>query len=84
MEKNSRELLTELDNEWHTLKLGSPIPGLYIQNGAETVKVKGSSVVRGTSVLTEYTVVISDRGKVIGTYKVEASESKSAVEKCYK
>lgn len=83
MDEDARELLAELDNEWNTLKLGSPIPGLYVQSGAETVRVKGTSVIKGSKVITEYTVVISDGGKVVGTYEVKATESKQAVEHCY-
>lgn len=43
MEEQRREVIRELDNEWHTLKHGNPVPGLYPQTGTELVKVRGSS-----------------------------------------
>ena len=37
MEESKREVMAELDNEWHTLRLGNPVPGLYPQTGAEAI-----------------------------------------------
>ncbi len=82
-DESKRELLTELDNEWHTLKHGNPIPGLYIQTGAETVRVRGNSEVYGNHVVTSYEIVVLDEGKVIGTYTVRAEEDTDEVERSY-
>ncbi len=68
------ELLHELDNEWHTLKHGNPIPGLYPQTGTETVKVRGDSRVEGERSITTYEVIVTEAGTVVGRYRVIAEE----------
>ena len=73
-EEERRELLSELDNEWHTLKHGNPVPGLYPQNGTETVKVRGSSRIENERTITTYEIVITDSGEVVGRYRVIAEE----------
>lgn len=70
-----RELISELDNEWHTLKHGNPVPGLYPQTGTEVVKVRGSSRVESDKTLTTYEIIVSDEGVVIGRYRVIAEET---------
>jgi len=70
----AQELLPELDGKWKTLNFGSPIPGLYPQNGTEQVRIKGLTVKENDLIRTEYTIVISDQGNVIGTYHVVAEE----------
>lgn len=70
-----RELISELDNEWHTLKHGNPVPGLYPQTGTEVVKVRGSSRVETDKTLTTYEIIVSDEGAVIGRYRVIAEET---------
>jgi len=78
------EILPQLDDQWKTLKMGNPIPGLYPQHGAEVVRIKGSSITEGEIIRTEYTIVVSDQGKIIGTYKVIADESREMLEELYK
>jgi len=75
MEDSRREVIMELDSEWHRLKYGNPIPGLYPQTGAEVVKVRGSSSVMEDRTVTRYEIVVTDQGKVVGTYKVVAEEA---------
>jgi hypothetical protein len=77
------EVLAELNNEWNTLKLGNPIPGLYVQTGTEVVRVRGSSQVVGEVILTKYEIIITDNGKVVGSYHVTAEESAEDVERGY-
>lgn len=72
-----------LDNEWNVLKLGSPVPGLYVPTGSETVKVRGSSQLIGDEYITSYEIVIVDEGKVVGNYRVKAVESATAVDNCF-
>jgi hypothetical protein len=74
-ESGRREILSELDNEWHTLTHGNPIPGLYPQTGTETVKVRGSSRIEGDQTITTYEVVVTDAGRVVGRYRVLAEET---------
>lgn len=69
-----REVISELDNEWHTLKHGNPVPGLYPQDGTEIVKVRGSSRVEGDKTFTQYEIVVSDAGSIVGRYRVIAEE----------
>ena len=69
-----REVISELDNEWHVLKHGNPVPGLYPQTGTETAKVRGSSRVEGEHTITTYEIVVSDQGIVVGRYRVIAEE----------
>jgi hypothetical protein len=69
-----REVISELDNEWHTLKHGNPVPGLYPQDGTETVKVRGSSRVESDKTITQYEIVVSDAGSIVGRYRVIAEE----------
>lgn len=73
-DEDRRELLSELDNEWHTLKHGNPVPGLYPQTGTETVKVRGSSRVENDRTITTYEVIVLDEGDVVGRYRVLAEE----------
>ncbi|MFA7566821.1 MAG: hypothetical protein WCY01_07315 [Alkalispirochaeta sp.] len=73
-EEQRRELISELDNEWNTLKHGNPIPGLYPQNGTETVKVRGTSWIEEDHTVTQYELVVTDAGKVVGRYRVLAEE----------
>lgn len=72
-----RELLSELDNEWHTLKHGNPVPGLYPQTGAETVKVRGESRVENEKAITRYEIVVTDEGNMVGHYWIVAEEATS-------
>jgi hypothetical protein len=72
-----RELLSELDNEWHALKHGNPVPGLYPQTGAETVQVRGASRIEGEKAITRYEIVVTDEGVVVGQYWVVAEEATS-------
>jgi hypothetical protein len=72
-----REVLSELDNEWHLLRHGNPVPGLYPQTGAEMVKVRGSSRIEGDRSITRYEIVVSDEGTVVGRYWVVADEATS-------
>jgi hypothetical protein len=74
-EDSRREVISELDNEWHTLKHGSPVPGLYPQTGTEVVKVRGSSRVESDKTVTSYEIVITDEGTVVGHYRVVAVEA---------
>ena len=74
-EDSRREIISELDNEWHTLRHGNPVPGLYPQTGTETVKVRGSSRVEDTKTITTYEIVVTDDGVVVGHYRVIAEES---------
>lgn len=73
-DESRREVISDLDNEWHTLKHGNPVPGLYPQTGTEVVKVRGSSRVEGSSTITTYEIVVSDQGIVLGRYRVIAEE----------
>jgi len=72
-----REVLSELDNEWHTLKHGNPVPGLYPQDGTEQVKVRGDSRIDGDKTVTQYEIIVSDRGVVVGRYRVLAEEQRA-------
>ncbi len=74
-DESRREILSELDNEWHTLKHGNPVPGLYPQNGTETVKVRGNSTVVENGTVTTYEIVVTDQGVVVGRYRVIAEET---------
>lgn len=74
-EDSRREIISELDNEWHTLRHGNPVPGLYPQTGTETVKVRGSSRVEDTKTITTYEIVVTDEGVVVGRYRVIAEET---------
>lgn len=74
MEEQRREVISELDNEWHTLKHGNPVPGLYPQTGTELVKVRGSSRIEDDESVTTYEIVVSDGGTVVGRYRVIAEE----------
>lgn len=74
-EENHKELLSELDNEWHTLKHGNPVPGLYPQTGTEVVKVRGSSRIENDRTVTSYEVIVTERGEVVGRYRVIAEEA---------
>lgn len=73
-DQQRREVISELDNEWHTLKHGNPVPGLYPQDGTEIVKVRGSSRIDGEKTFTQYEIVVSDRGTIVGQYRVLAEE----------
>lgn len=73
-EEGRRELLTSLDNEWHEIKSWNPVPGLFPQTGAETVKVRGTSEEAGETTITRYEIVVIDDGHVVGHYKVVAEE----------
>lgn len=73
-EENRRELLHELDNEWHELKYGNPVPGLYPQNGTETVKVRGNSRIEDDHTITSYEIAVSADGIIVGRYRVVAQE----------
>lgn len=75
MEEKAREVISQLDSGWHRLKHGNPIPSFYPQSGAEVVMVKGSSEIVGGLVITNYQIVVSDEGEVVGTYTVRAEES---------
>lgn len=66
--------MAELDNEWHTLRHGNPVPGLYPQTGIEVVKVRGHSRVVGEKTVTTYEIVVTDEGEVVGRYHVVAEE----------
>lgn len=72
--KQNRELLSELDNEWHALKHGNPVPGLYPQTGTESVHVRGESHVDGEQTVTTYEIIVTDGGEVVGRYRVIAEE----------
>lgn len=69
-----REVLAELDNEWHTLRLGNPVPGLYPQTGTEVAKVRGSSRFEDGRTHTTYEIVVTSAGHVVGRYHVVADE----------
>lgn len=73
-EQASRELLAELDNEWHTLRYGNPIPSLYPQTGTEVVKVRGASRQEKEKTITTYEVIVTEAGTVVGRYRVIAEE----------
>jgi len=73
-EEDHKELLSELDNEWHTLKHGNPVPGLYPQTGTEVVKVRGSSRIEEDRTITSYEVIVTESGQVVGRYRVIAEE----------
>ena len=75
MNNTARELISHLTSEWHRLKHGNPIPSLYPQTGAEAVMVRGNSEVHGALVVTDYEIVVSDEGEVVGKYTVHAEES---------
>ncbi len=74
-EDSRQEIISELDNEWHTLKHGNPVPGLYPQTGTEVVKVRGSSRVEEDGTITSYEIIVSDQGTVVGRYRVVAEEA---------
>lgn len=74
MEEQRREVISDLDNEWHTLKHGNPVPGLYPQTGTELVKVRGSSRIEDDQSITTYEIVVADGGTVVGRYRVIAEE----------
>lgn len=74
-EDSRREIISELDNEWHTLRHGNPVPGLYPQTGTETVKVRGQSRLEGDRTVTTYEIVVTDEGHVVGQYRVIAVET---------
>jgi len=74
MEEQRREVISELDNEWHTLTHGNPVPGLYPQTGTELVKVRGSSRIEDDQSITTYEIVVSDGGTIVGRYRVIAEE----------
>ena len=78
-EDSRREVLAELDSEWHTLRHGNPVPGLYPQTGAETVRVRGESHVHGDQTYTRYEIIVTDRGHVVGRYTVVAEEDLSGL-----
>ncbi len=69
-----KEVISELDNEWHTLKHGNPVPGLYPQTGTELVKVRGTSRIEHDHTITTYEIVVSDSGHIVGRYRVVAEE----------
>ena len=69
-----KEVISELDNEWHSLKHGNPVPGLYPQTGTESVKVRGTSRIENDHTITTYEIIVSDRGRVVGRYRVVAEE----------
>ncbi len=73
-DESSKALLASLDNEWHEIKGWNPVPGLFPQSGAETVKVRGSSEEHGDTTVTRYEIVVVDEGKVVGRYRVVAEE----------
>ncbi len=75
MDEKSKEVISNLNSEWHKLKHGNPIPSFYPQSGAETVMVKGSSEIVGDLIVTSYQIVVTDEGEVVGTYTVRAEES---------
>ena len=68
-----------LDNEWRTLDGWNPIPGFYSQHGAEQVRIKGHSSIENNLIKTEYTILVMDLGKIVGSYHVLAEESYDAV-----
>lgn len=74
MEEQKREVISHLDSGWHRLRHGNPIPSFYPQNGAETVMVRGNSEIVGSLVVTNYEIVVTDEGEVVGTYTVRAEE----------
>jgi hypothetical protein len=84
MEEQRREVISELDNEWHTLKHGNPVPGLYPQTGTEVVKVRGSSRIEDDQSITTYEIVVSDQGEVVGRYRVVAEEQLADYDSGYK
>jgi hypothetical protein len=84
MEEQRREVISELDNEWHTLKHGNPVPGLYPQTGTEVVKVRGSSRIEDDQSITTYEIVVSDGGVVVGRYRVIAEEQLADYDSGYK
>ncbi len=79
MKNPAKEIISSLSGEWHKLKHGNPIPGYYPQTGAETVLVRGTSEVHGGLVVTNYEVVVTDRGQVVGRYVVRAEESAARI-----
>lgn len=74
MDNPGREIVSNLSSEWHKLRHGNPIPSFYPQSGAETVMIRGSSAVHGDLVVTDYEIVVSDAGEVVGRYTVHAEE----------
>ena len=80
---DQENFLPELDHRWKVLKKGNPIPGLYQPSGAELVKVRGTSNRLGNLIVTEYEIVVTDDGVVVGTYRVVAEESAQAVERSF-
>lgn len=75
MDESHREVISELDNEWHTLKHGNPVPGLYPQTGTEQVRVRGNSRVEDDRTITTYEIIVTDAGEVMGRYRVIAEEA---------
>lgn len=74
MEDKAKEVISNLNSEWHRLKHGNPIPSFFPQSGAETVMVRGSSEIIDGLIITDYEIVVTDEGEVVGTYKVKAEE----------
>lgn len=74
MDEKAKEVISNLNSEWHKLKHGNPIPSFYPQSGAETVMVRGSSEIIDGLVVTNYEIVVTDEGEVVGTYRVKAEE----------
>jgi hypothetical protein len=75
MDESHREVISELDNEWHTLKHGNPVPGLYPQTGTEQVRVRGNSGVEDDRTVTTYEIIVTDGGEIMGRYRVIAEEA---------
>ncbi|HUX21678.1 MAG TPA: hypothetical protein VMW69_10605 [Spirochaetia bacterium] len=75
MDEKAKEVISNLNSEWHKLKHGNPIPSFYPQSGAETVMVRGASEIVGGLVVTNYEIVVTDEGEVVGTYTIRAEES---------
>lgn len=79
MKGDSKEVIANLDSGWHKLKHGNPIPSFYPQSGVENVMVRGSSEFVGELLVTNYEIVVTDDGKVVGTYTVRAEEDAARV-----
>ncbi len=73
-DESHRELLNELDSEWHELKHGNPVPGLFPQTGTEIVKVRGNSRIEDNQTITSYEIIVTDGGIIVGRYRVLAEE----------
>ena len=74
MDEKAKEVISNLNSEWHRLKHGNPIPSFYPQSGAETVMVRGSSEIVEGRIVTTYEIVVTDEGEVVGSYTVRADE----------